>query len=97
MAQFDYSIASLRQNSSDIRDICEVLVELISRLDDLDNSMSNWNSKFNSKYRQTKPILNEFVSYMREHAQMLDEGATFIEIEEEDAKYQYNRICQNFS
>lgn len=97
MAQIEINTDSVRQKSSDIRNICETHAELVSKLGNLVNSMSDWKGEaqtaFTAKYQQMQPILNKFDESMREFAQVMDEGAANMENADNEAASLFSGIC----
>ena len=80
MALIEINTDSVRQKASEIQNICESHTELISKLGNLVNSMSDWKgeaqSAFATKYQQMQPILNKFNESMNEYAATDNEAAS---------------------
>ena len=72
MALIEINTDSVRQKASDVRNICESHVELVSKLESLVESMGDWKGEaqeaFVSKFQQMRPILNKFNESMQEFA-----------------------------
>ena len=97
MALIEINTDSVRQKASDVRNICESHVELVSKLESLVESMGDWKGEaqeaFVSKFQQMRPILNKFNESMQEFAASMDEGATGMEAADNEAASLFGSIA----